>query len=96
MLLYLGSLLFLVWWVRRVVAKQRPLDLFLSIWYVFSFGFTIVTDASYTLVYYLPLLPAPCIVLALMWKQMSERFPPVRLPVAIAVLAHCTLNLNAV
>ena len=96
LLLYLGSLLFLVWRVRRVVAKQRPLYLFLSIWYVFSFGFTIVTDASYTLVYYLPMLPAPCIALAVMWQQLTERRPKLRWLVASVLLVLCALNLNAV
>ncbi len=96
LLLYLGSLLFLVWRVRRVVAKQRPLYLFLSIWYVFSFGFTIVTDASYTLVYYLPMLPVPCIALAVMWQQLTERRPQLRWLVASVLLVLCALNLNAV
>ena len=96
LLLYLGSLLFLVWRVRRAVAKQRPLYLFLPIRYVFSFGFTIVTDASYTLVYYLPMLPVPCIALAVMWQQLTERRPKLRWVVASVLLVLCALNLNAV
>ncbi len=96
LLLYGGSLLYVGWRVRRAGAKRRPLYILLSLWCALSLGFTVVADAPYTLVYYLPLLPAPCIALALMWKQMTDGFPQFRLPVAIAVLVLCTLNLNAV
>ena len=96
LLLYLGSLLFLVWRYQKVDERQRPLYLLLVLWSVLSLGFTILAEAEYTIVYYLPVLPAPCIALALLWKHLSDRFPRFGLPFAVATLVLCLLNLNAV
>ncbi len=73
--LYLISLLFLIWRYPKVDERPRPLYLLLILWCVLSLGFTLFAEASYTIVYYLPVLPAPCIALAMMWKHFSDRFP---------------------
>ena len=96
LLLFGSALVFLIWRLWRRDTKRRPLYLLLTLWCILPLGFTIVAYFPYTIVYYLPLLPAPCIALALLWKRISESLPPLRLPVAVAVMMLCALNLNAV
>ena len=96
LLLFGSALVFLIWRLWRRDTKRRPLYLLLTLWCILPLGFTIVAYFPYTIVYYLPLLPAPCIALALLWKRISESLPPLRLPAAVAVMMLCALNLNAV
>ena len=77
LLLYGGSLLFLVWRVRCAEAKRRALYLHLALWCLLPLAFTREASSSYTILYYMPLLPAPCIALTLLWKRISEHNFPV-------------------
>ena len=81
LLLYGGSLLFLVWRVRCVEAKRRALYLHLALWCLLPLAFTREASSSYTILYYMLLLPAPCIALTLLWKRISEHNSQWRLPV---------------
>ena len=94
--LYAGALLFAMRQIGRGSAEQRPLYWLLSLWCVLSLGFTVVSEAKHSIVYYLPLLPAPCILLSLWLQQMVTRRPSLRSPIIAIVLILAALNLNAV
>ena len=96
LLLFGGSQLFLIRRVWRADKKRRPLVLLLTLWCVLPLGFTVVAYSSYTIIYYLPLLPAPCIALALLWKRFTEKFPAIRIILTAVIIVLCALNLNAV
>ena len=95
-LLYGGALLYVFRMLRQTVMRRRPLYLLLVMWYSLPFAFILVASSSYTILYYMPLLPAPCIALALLWKRFSDHYSSWRLPVTMGVLLLCTLNLSAV
>lgn len=96
LILYLSSVLFLVWSIQKVDRQQRSLYLLLILWCLFSFGFTLFAEAPYTIVYYLPVLPAPCIALALLWQHLANKIPQFGLLWSLPLLVLCALNLNAV
>ena len=94
--LYLGSLLFLVGRIWVADRQGRPLYLLLILWCLSSFGFTLFTEAPYTIVYYWPVLPAPCIALALLWQHLAKKIPQFGWVLLLPLLVLCALNLNAV
>ena len=96
LLLFGAALLVCVWQVWRKRTKQRALFFFLSLWCVLPLGFTVVSNDTYTIVYYLPMLPAPCIVLALALKKAIGWRRRLKTPLVMGVLGLCALNLNAV
>ena len=99
LLLFGAGLLFMLWrlWsFRQKIAQHNPLLLLLALWCLLPLGFTVVSNAPYAIVYYLPMLPAPCIVLALAIKWVMDWRLAVKTPVVLGLLMLCTLNLNAV
>ena len=81
---------------RRERAKQRLLYWLLTLWCILPLAFTVVSDASYTVVYYLPMLPAPCIALALALRAIPERRVWLKAPLVLGVIGLCALNLNTI
>lgn len=61
-----------------------------------SLGFTFFTRAHYTLAYYLPVLPAPCIALAVLMKHLVRAFSRPGVVLTAALLVLCILNFGAV
>ena len=99
LLLFGAGLLLLLWrlWsFRQKIAQHHPLHLLLALWCLLPLGFTVVSNAPYTIVYYLPMLPAPCIVLALAIKRVMDGRHSAKIPVVMGLVLLCTLNLNAV
>ena len=97
--LYGGAAVFFVrvaWRARRRHAKQRLLYWLLTLWCILPLAFTVVSDSSYTVVYYLPMLPAPCIALALALQAIPQRRPWLKAPLILGVLGLCALNLNTI
>ena len=88
--------LFLVWRYKMADERLRPLYMLLVLWCALSLGFTFVAEAHYTIVYYLPVLPAPCIALALFLQNQANNFPRLGMMLTAALLVLCILNLNAV
>ena len=99
LLLFGAGLLYLLlklWRFRQKIPQQNPLHFMLALWCLLPLGFTVVSNAPYTIVYYLPMLPAPCIVLALAMKWLMDGRLSLKTPVVLGLLMLCTLNLNAV
>lgn len=96
LLLYFASLMYLPWRYWQASERQRPLYLLLVLWSVMSLGFTFFTRAHYTLAYYLPVLPAPCIALAVLLKHLARTVRRSGVALSFALLFLCILNLNAV
>lgn len=95
MLLYGLSLLYLFYELWRGDTKRRSLYLFIASWCVLPLGFSAAAHSTYTIVYLIPLLPIPCIALALLWKRVSERSSHLRLSLAVGILLLSALNLYA-
>ncbi len=76
--------------------KQRPLYLLLILWCVLLLGFTVVSDVSYTIVFYLPMLPAPRIALALALRAIPKRRRWLKALMILGILGLCALNLNTI
>ncbi len=96
LLLYFVSPLFLLWRYRQVDERRRPLHRLLFLWCVTSLGFTLFANAHYSLAYYLPVLPAPCIALALLMRHLAGTFSRFGNALAAALLLLCLLNVSAV
>ncbi|MCY4022462.1 MAG: hypothetical protein OXF32_03355 [Anaerolineaceae bacterium] len=96
LILYLASLIFVLWRFRWAGDRQGPLYLLLFLWSVMSLGFTFFARAHYTLAYYLPVLPAPCIALAILMKRLAGTLSRQGLALSAVLLVLCILNLNAV
>lgn len=99
LLLFGAGLLYLLWRLRsfrQKIAQHNPLLLLLALWCLLPLGFTVVSSPLYTIVYYLPMLPAPGIVLALAIKWVMDWRLSLKTPVVLGLLVLCTLNLNAV
>ncbi|MCY3906004.1 MAG: hypothetical protein OXF63_01980 [Anaerolineaceae bacterium] len=94
--LYFASLLFVLWRLRQAGEGRRPLYLLLFLWCVMSLSFTFFASAHYTLAYYLPVLPAPCIALAILMKHLGGTTSRPGVALSAALLVLCLLNLNAV
>ena len=96
LILFFASLLFVLWRFRQAGEGKRPLYLLLLLWNVMSLGFTLFARAHYTLAYYLPVLPAPCIALAILMKHLAGTVSRSGVALSAALLVLCILNLNAV
>ncbi|MCY4526332.1 MAG: hypothetical protein OXB89_06965, partial [Anaerolineaceae bacterium] len=84
------------WRCRQADERQRPLHVLLVLWCATSLGFTLFANAHYTLAYYLPVLPAPCIALAMLIRHLASTFSRFGIAITAALLMLCILNLNAV
>ena len=94
--LYFVSPLYLLWRYRQADERRRPLHLLLVFWSMMSLGFTLFARAHYTLAYYLPVLPAPCIALAILLKHLVKTVSRPGAALTVALILLCILNLNAV
>ena len=81
-----------VFW-KALRPPQRAPWRVLAPWLLLPLAFPAVSYASYAIIYYLPLLPAPFLALAAGWSALRRRW---RGPVAAALLLYCALNANAV
>ncbi len=65
----------------------------LAPWLLLPLAFPAVSYASYAIIYYLPLLPAPFVALAAGWSALRRRW---RGPAAAILVIYCALNANAI
>ncbi|MCY4023329.1 MAG: hypothetical protein OXF32_07760 [Anaerolineaceae bacterium] len=91
MTVYAHAALWVSWKALR--APQRAPWRVLAPWLFLPLAFPVVSYASYAIIYYLPLLPAPFLALAAGWSALRLRW---RRLVAVALLVYCALNANAV
>ena len=77
-LLYGVAALHVCWRAGRERANRRLLYWLVALWCILPLVFTVVSYHSYTIVYYLPMLPAPCIALALALQAIPQRRPLVK------------------
>ena len=88
-----GAALFIAWLGgRRGRIPERVLALWLFVPLLFGF----VSRRSYTIVYYLPLLPAPMIAFSIALERLRARWRWLAGLLTLAVSALCVLNLWAV
>ncbi len=95
-LLYGVAALHVCWRAGRERANRRLLYWLVALWCILPLVFTVVSYHSYTIVYYLPMLPAPCIALALALQAIPQRRPWLKAPLILGVLGLCALNLNTI
>ena len=73
---------------------RRRLNLIVAIWLLLPiFFFPFVSHELHSLVYYLPLLPAPFLALAVSWQRLRKRWRPVSL---LAILFLCAVQARVV
>ena len=94
MLAYGGAALWILW--RAVRRKDRILERIVALWLFTPLLFGFVSHRSYTNVYYLPLLPAPMIVLSIGIEQIHNHKRWLAHWIIIALCGLCVLNLRSV
>ena len=85
-----------VWRGRQQSNEYVLLQRFLALWCLFPLAYTVVSGERYTIVYFLPLLPAPCILLALTIQESTQRFRVSKAVMITLVFILSGLNLNTV
>ena len=88
-----GAAFFILWRARR---RGRIPERVLALWLFTPLIFGFVSRRSYTLVYYLPLLPAPMIALSVALERLRAQRRWLAGLLTLAVSALCVLNLWAV
>ena len=96
LLIFTGSVLVITWQAWQGSSRDRRLYSLLVLWCLLPMGFTVVSAAPYTIIYYLVMLPAPCIVLGLTYIKAIRWQRWLKVPMMLGLLVLCTLNWNAV
>ena len=93
-LAYSGAAIWILWHgVRR---KDRILERILALWLFTPLLFGFVSHRSYTNVYYLPLIPAPMLVLSIGIEQTHKHKRLLAHLISITLCGLCVLNLRSV
>lgn len=85
-----------VWRGRQQSNKHVLLQRFLALWCLIPLAYTVVSGERYTIVFFLPMLPAPCILLALAIQASTQRFRVSKAVMVTFVFILSGLNLNTV
>ena len=85
-----------VWRGRRQSNERAVLHRFLALWCLLPLAYTLVSGERYTIVFFLPLLPTPCILLALAIQESTQRFRVSKAAIVTVVFVLSGLNLNTV
>ena len=85
-----------VWRGWRQSNERARLHRFLALWCLLPLAYTLVSAERYTIVFFLPLLPAPCILLALAIQETTQQFRGSKAAMFTLVFVLSGLNLNTV
>ena len=99
LILYAGAAVYCagkIWREREQRGKKAALFRCLALWCALPLAYTLVSGERYTIVFFLPMLPAPCILLALAMRALWRRWPGSKAVLALAVCGLSLLNLNTV
>ena len=91
---YGGAALWILWQAMR--RRDRIPERILALWLLMPLLFGLVSRRSYTNVYYLPLLPAPMLVLSIGIEQIRQRKRLLAHLITVTLCGLCALNLRSV